>query len=459
MHKYLISSTLLFITRFFSFRLFVLSGSILFVTNGFAQPTITGDFQNYTAFQLYEDYELVAGRNRLRTQFNQSLPFGSVYAEIDFIDRYTANRDFEVLPRELYADWFTTNFDIRIGKQKIIWGQTAGAFVNDILTPVDLREFLTQDMSDLRVGINALNIQRYFGSNYLQMIVSPAIQPDRLPEPGSRWFPVQQPSPLLPVNFRPPDIQPSLSNIQAAIRFAWRPGSAFDADFILYHWAHPMPAFAIRTEFLAPPGFPEVTLRETYRTSPMAGFSLSWQAASRWIFMAEGLYVDERLFTYLPVSINRLEEALEDPSVALQVIQEFEIRDDGYVLARPWFQQMVGVQTDIRRATVGLQGFVEVILNYEDRILPQRMFPYAIAFTQHSFLRDRLNLFFTGRYNFYGEDFWAQLQAGYEIRDGFELALGTNLFGGPSISPFYGHLTFEQFRENSFIFAQTSIYF
>lgn len=459
MYKYLIFLSKLLDKILFTIIFAILFCSIPLITNSFAQQPLTGVYQNYTAFQLYNKHELVAGRNRLRIQFSQLISSGEVYAEIDLIDSYANNREFEVIPRELFADWFTTHYDIRIGKQKIIWGQATGAFVNDILTPVDLREFLTQDLNDLRIGVSAINIHRYFGSNFIQLIAAPTLQPYRLPKPDSRWFPVQQPTDFLPVSFSPSNVQPSLSDVQAAARFAWRPYTSLDVDFMIYHWAHPMPAYAITAQPPSVAGVTEIILRETYKTSPMAGLALTWQASDRWILSAEGLYVSERLFTFLPVPVNRLEEALADPAVALQVLQEFQFRDDGYILSKPWLQQMIGVQTDVRDNIIGAQGYLEVILNYEDRVLPQRFFPYATGFVQRTFMRERFNTLLTGRYNFFGEDFWLQIQAGYEIRDGLEFKLGTNLFGGPSVSPFYGHLTFEQFYENSFLFAQTSFYF
>lgn len=437
--------------------LFILSN--LLITNSFAQQSVTGVYQNYTGFQLYNSYELVAGRNRLRGQFDKSLNFGGLYAEIDLIDRYTKDGEFEVLPRQIYADWFTSKYDVRVGKQNIIWGQSTGAFVNDILTPVDLREFLTQSPSDLRVGLTALNLQRYFGSNYVQFVLSPTLQPDKLPDSNSRWFPVQRPPSIIPFSFRQSDELSTISDVQLAVRFAWRPALSIDLDLMAYYWAHPMPAFSIRPRIFSIQNTPEVTLRETYRTSPMAGYSLSWQLSENWILSAEALYVNERLFTFLPVPVSRLEDALDDPVVAFQVLQEFDIRDDGYILSKPWFQQMAGIQTTLKGATIGAQGYIEVILNYEDRILPQQLFPYLSAFAQRTFFRERLSTIINGRYNIFGKDYWAQLQAAYEISDGFEFMMGTNLFGGPSISPFYGHLTFEQFKQNSFLFAQTSIYF
>lgn len=447
----ILRACLLFVSVSFSF--------IFFITNSLAQDGLSGFYRNYTGFQLYNDYELVAGRNRIRGEYSDNYSFGALYLEVDLIDRYTNERDFELLIREAYLDWFTSSYDVRIGKQNIIWGKATGSFVTDILSPVDLREFLTQDVADLRLGLTSINLRRYFGRSFLQFVAAPALQPDLLPDQDSRWFPVQRPPSIIPFSFRSPENESTLSDIQLAARFAWRPSPSFDIDFMAYHWAHPMPAYAIEPNIFGSPLAPEVTLRETYRTSPMAGYAASWQISDSWILSSESLFVYERLFTFLPVSTNRLEDALNDPLEAFQVLQEFDIRDDGYLLTKPWLQTMIGGQTDLAGATVGLQGYVEIILNYEDRILPQRVFPYASLFAQRSFLRDRISTFMTGRYNFFGQDFWAQIQAEYEINDGFQVALGTNIFEGPSISPFYGHLTFEQFKENSFIFAKTTIYF
>jgi len=69
-----------------------------------------------------------------------------------------------------------------------------------------------------------------------------------------------------------------------------------------------------------------------------------------------------------------------------------------------------------------------------------------------------LNLLSVGRYNVFADDFWVQVQGIYEAADGVELSLGTNLFGGPSPPPVFGHFTFNQFRENSFVFGRITAF-
>jgi hypothetical protein len=429
------------------------------LTTIYAQSDIRGLFQNYNALQTTPDYEFVAARNRFRVQYERSLGTGPFYTEIDLVQRYADSESVDIIIRELYLDWYFNNSDLRIGKQKITWGRATGAFVTDILSPVDLREFLTQDPSDLILGVTAVNYTRYFGNNSLQVIFNPVFQQDQLPSSGSRWFPIQTFESPIQLNFNGNQRSPSVRNMQLAARYALRSTDNFDLDLKLMHWTHPMPAYAITINLFNFFNPPSVELTETYLASLMGGYSLGWQIHSNWSFQTEALFVKDRLFTFLPVSVSRLEAALDDTAEALLVLQDFEIRDDGYLLQKPWLHTMVGVQTEISGTTLNVQAYLETIFDYEERILPQRLFPYVTALLNRSILRDRLQLTSLARYNFFGEDIWFQLQGVYELSDGIELAMGTNLFGGEEISPFYGHFTFYQFKENSFIFSRFSLYF
>ncbi|WP_146198513.1 hypothetical protein [Rhodohalobacter mucosus] len=410
--------------------------------------------------QTTPEYEIIAARNRFRLQLNRSISGGSFQSETDIIHRYAQRAEAEVLIRELYFELYFDKSDLRIGKQVINWGRSNGAFVTGILSPLDLSEFLTQDPSDLILGVTSLNYIRYFGSNSLQFVFAPVFEKDRFPSPDSRWFPLQTIDAPLPVRYRTYESERPATDMQAALRYSLRSPDSVDLDLMLYYWTHPMPSFSLTVELFNDfPEPPSVDLSETYRVSPMAGYSLNWQLGDNFSLLSESLFVTDALFTFLPVSVNRLEDALESTTDALLVLQEFELRNDGYLLTKPWLQSMAGLQSEVAGTTISLQGYLETIFKYEDRILPQQFFPYATLFMNRSFLRDRLQVITGGRYNFFGNDFWVQLQGVYELDDGLELSAGVNLFGGKEISPFYGHFTFNQFRDNSFLFSKISLYF
>lgn len=420
---------------------------------------LTGFIKNYNAFQTTSENELLAGRNRLRFELNRPVSVGSLYLETDLIHRYDdGDSDVEVRLRQAYLEWFFDKSDLKIGLQNITWGKSDGGFVTDILSPVDLREFLTVELSDIRLGLASVNFTRYFGSNFLQLIASPAFQPDLFPDPDSKWFPVPPPPQIIPINFVTGVENNTIEDVQAAVRFGLRSNINFDLDFIAYYWTHPSPAYGLS---LNTTDFQEglsLELRETYTPSPMAGYSFEWRAGSSWIVKSEALYVHERLFNDLPISNNLIENPLANPIELLQALQELQTRNDGFLVEKPWLHTMLGLQTDFKGFTISGQGYIETIFNHEDQILQRQIFSYATGLIQKNVFRNRLNLLSVGRYNIFADDFWVQVQGIYEAADGVELSLGTNLFGGPSPPPVFGHFTFNQFRENSFVFGRITAF-
>ena len=449
--KYRRLSILLVTILFFSGLLIPLYGQEKINLNGF--------IKNYNAFQTTSENELLAGRNRLRFELNRPVSAGTMYLETDLIHRYNdGDSDVEVRLRQAYLEWFFDKSDLKIGLQNITWGKSDGGFVTDILSPVDLREFLAVELSDLRLGVVSVNFTRYFGSNFLQAIGSPAFQPDLLPEPDSRWFPVPRVPQIVPVNFITGIEKNTIDDVQAALRFGLRSNINFDLDLIAYYWTHPTPAYGLSLNATDLQQGLSLDLRETYNPSPMAGYSFEWRTGSSWIVKSEALYVHERLFNDLPISGNIIENPLANPVELLQALQELQTRDDGLLVEKPWLHTMLGIQTDIKGFTISGQGYIETIFNYEERILQRQIFPYTTGLIQKSVFRDRLNLLSTGRYNLFADDFWFQLQSIYDATDGVELSLGTNLFGGPFPPPLFGHFTFNQFRENSFVFGRITAF-
>jgi hypothetical protein len=231
------------------------------------------------------------------------------------------------------------------------------------------------------------------------------------------------------------------------------------ADLMFYYWPHPIPSYGLELDILSDLQPSSVTLRESYLSSPMAGTVVSWRPVDKWEILAEALYVHQKLFTYLPVSIDQLEEAIDDPQLALQLLPAFIPNDDGFLTKKPWLHSMTGVRYEAGNWIMSAQAYIEYIFKYEEAILPQEFFPYLTGIAGRSFFRDKLNTVLFGQFNIYAEDFWIRFNADYEWSDNIELSSGINLFGGPDITPFYGHFTFSRYQSNSFFFLQLTAYF
>lgn len=423
-----------------------------------AQHALNGVLQNYLAVQTTDNHEFIAARNRFRFQFEKPTDFGGVTTELDLIHTFNKSQEIQFLLKEAYLDWYLDKYDLRIGHQKIIWGRANGAFVTDIITPVDLREFLTVSAEDIRFGVTSFNALRYFGANSLQLVFSPFPQHDLYPAIDSRWFPAKQISNIfssIPVTSDTEDEPYSVEDIQLALRYSLFSPQNMDIDLFLMRWTHPNPAYNLTFDLSNVPDFPSINLEETYQNSWMAGMSASLKFHSKLFLLIESLYVRKKLFTSLPFSDVSFIESISD---AFTLIEEVEFNDD-FLVSKPWIHFMAGIRTELLKTTLEGQFFVEGIFAHEEEISQQEVYKYATLLATRSFLRNRLQMLTLSRYNIDTKDYWVQLQGQYELTDNLQFTLGTNLFGGKKSTELSGHLSFSQYRENSFIFSKLVLFF
>lgn len=427
----------------------------------YAQVDLQGVLQNYLATQTTNDYEFIAARNRVRIKLNKPTDFGGLQTELDLIHRFNQSQEIEFQLKEAYFEWFLSNYDLRIGHQKIMWGRANGTFITDIVTPVDLREFLTVSAEDIRFGITSFNVIRYFDENSLQLVVAPFFQRDLLPDADSRWFPAQQISSFLspfPVTTDSHDSNFSLEDVQAALRYNLLSPDIIDLDLFLMRWTHPTPAYDLSIGFNSLPTPISFELVESYENSWMTGLSSTVEVHPRLFFLAEALFVQKKLFTQVPfTNLSGLDTSTDfQELIALASSSDFS---DDFLTSKPWLHSMAGLRTEVLRTTIEAQFFVEGIFDYEDEIIQEEIYKYATLLAARSFLRDRLQVLKLSRYNIDTEDFWVQVQGQYELNDNLQITIGTNLFGGEISNELSGHLSFSQFRENSFIFSKIALYF
>lgn len=159
------------------FGLLVLSlWGVVFSAHGFYvlddKLFITGYIQNQSSYRVAEGAdELVSSENRLQMEIDAKLHpqvkvhgvFRGIYDGIYDLrhesDRwgrnYAGSRDklsTEYKIRELYMDATLGRCDFRVGKQQVVWGETDGLRLMDIINPLDMRrQFITRDWEDIRI--------------------------------------------------------------------------------------------------------------------------------------------------------------------------------------------------------------------------------------------------------------------------------------------------------------------
>ncbi len=107
---------------------------------------------------------------------------------LNFIEALDEEKDSPVAEiREFYLDSFLSDFDIRIGKQFIIWGVMTGVRIVDEINPMDFRELLAPDLLDYRIPLWSLKVDYYGAENTYQLIVIPDLKFHKPAPPGSEW--------------------------------------------------------------------------------------------------------------------------------------------------------------------------------------------------------------------------------------------------------------------------------
>ena len=146
---------------------------------------LSGYVRNYTGIQ-FNNGNINMLQNTLNLNFEKMGDKMALKANPMLYLSSTDSLDFRM--REIYLDLYFNSFDIRVGKQQIIWGKADGVFITDIVSPLNLSEFLLPDFDEIRVGVYAAKFDFYFGNSTIEAIWKPVFASNELPAQGSIFW-------------------------------------------------------------------------------------------------------------------------------------------------------------------------------------------------------------------------------------------------------------------------------
>lgn len=97
--------------------------------------------------------------------------------------------------RENYIDFNAANWDFRLGKQQIVWGEVVGFFVADVVSAKDMREFILMDFEMLRIPQWAARAEYSANDFHAELLWVPVASYDKIGKPGAEFFPPLPPAP------------------------------------------------------------------------------------------------------------------------------------------------------------------------------------------------------------------------------------------------------------------------
>lgn len=183
------------------------------------------------------------GGSRFRFRLTQ---LASYDAAFDVNDDYPSEvrederEQFEL--RETHVDASIGRFDVRLGKQQVVWGEALASFVADVVNARDLREFILDEFDLIRIPQWGVNVTASAGPIFVEGV---ALLPEmnRLPEPGAEFAVPQPVPPGIPVVAADPS-EPSrtLENAEFGGRASMFAGGWDMSAFALRTWdKNPVP--------------------------------------------------------------------------------------------------------------------------------------------------------------------------------------------------------------------------
>jgi Protein of unknown function (DUF1302) len=356
-------------------------------------------------------------------------------AAVDATGRYPANvaRDqrTELDLREALLSASSGAFDVRLGRQQIVWGEAIGTFVTDVVNPKDFREFVLPDFSEIRIPIWAVDATYRLGRGVsVEGVWTPDARFNKLPKLGAEFqfappaYRFGNPVVRLPDN---PD-EFTLARSEGGFRLSVLAGG-WDTSLIYYDEADKNPVFFQRR-------VPQFRRPDVIELEPRHA----------------------RLHVVGATLAKSLEPVVLRSEVALAMGKRYvttDPRDGDGLVRRDTLDYLIGVDYTIAEAVdVGLQLGQKILMGPATNVagagVEARVTTSATLRVATGFLANTLSPTLLFVVNANRADYRVSVKIDYAVTGALTLSIGADVFEGPRRT-LYG-----QFDGNDRVFVTTT---
>ncbi|MDR1936760.1 MAG: hypothetical protein LBS49_14510, partial [Candidatus Accumulibacter sp.] len=161
--------------------------------------------------------------NGIRWKLGARVDYDAVFSFYD--DSYPSaverNQRFNIYLRENYLDIGAGDWDFRLGKQHVVWGEMVGLFFADVVSARDMREFILPEFDLMRIPQWAARAEYFNDDFHAELLWIPVASYDLIGKPGAEFYPWQIHPPGVNIVYRNEDLpQRSLANSNYGIRLS-----------------------------------------------------------------------------------------------------------------------------------------------------------------------------------------------------------------------------------------------
>ncbi len=361
--------------------------------------SIKGFVDTYHAVRTQKNSDLMSSRTRVRGEvgrrFDKSSLFVSLNATYNAILKERTG--FEL--REAYLDHTDDHWGLRMGRQLVIWGAADGLRITDLVSPLDMTEFLAQDYDDIRMPVNALRLFVFNDKLRFEAIAVPVFQGYELPvQTGNPWSMLPQNLPQ-PVVWKAENRHFRLSDGEYGGRVAFTlPGVDFSLSG-LYTW-NKMPVVQYA------PSLTEIEVSPHYYRMGFVGGDVS-KPLGQFVLRGEAAYNIDKHFSYKP-------EAMMQSQQGFQTLN--------WLVGVDWYAPSEWM--------LSAQFSSENIFGYKDCISQERNNMLATLNVSKKLFNSTLQLSDFTYFDLSNKGWFSRFAADYALSDQIHLMAGYDWFGG-----------------------------
>ncbi len=146
-----------------------------------------GFTDTYHAVCLKGHHEFNASRTRFRGEIFYQIEAASFFSSFNAISNNILEDESGIELREAFMEYFSSKWDVRVGRQIITWGKADGMQITDIICPGDYTEFITRDFDDIRIPVESVKFRWLPGFADFEIIWLPFFKASVLPSGNNPW--------------------------------------------------------------------------------------------------------------------------------------------------------------------------------------------------------------------------------------------------------------------------------
>jgi hypothetical protein len=161
---------------------------------GFSQLELADNYSNpehFSKFKLRTELSRTGQFNEhIKWKVSGRFDYDAVYDLSSFYpEPVRDNQRAQFFVRENYLDMSAGDFDFRLGRQHVIWGEMVGLFFADVVSAKDLREFLLPAFDIMRIPQWAIRGEYSKNDMHAEVLWIPIPTLDEIGKPGADYYP------------------------------------------------------------------------------------------------------------------------------------------------------------------------------------------------------------------------------------------------------------------------------